>query len=136
MKSKTLITGVLLLTLTGSMAACANTMRGATKDTEKATENTAAVVQTVDVKSALIADGRVDASQSIEQVGLVRHVEDARRKPDLLALEPPRPPCPVPALVALGEGLADHRPHVEHVADLQGDIATHDLELGLPRAYG
>jgi osmotically-inducible protein OsmY len=42
--------------------ACANTVKGAQKDTEKAVEKTAAATNTVDVKSALIADGRVDAS--------------------------------------------------------------------------
>jgi predicted small secreted protein len=41
---------------------CANTMKGAKKDAERATEKTAAAAETVDVKSALIADGRVDAS--------------------------------------------------------------------------
>jgi len=41
---------------------CANTVRGAKKDTEQAAEKTAAAAETVDVKSALIADGRVDAS--------------------------------------------------------------------------
>ena len=43
-------------------AGCANTVKGAQKDTEKAVEKTAAATNTVDVKSALIADGRVDAS--------------------------------------------------------------------------
>ena len=42
--------------------ACANTVKGAQKDTEKVVEKTGAAVNTVDVKSALIADGRVDAS--------------------------------------------------------------------------
>ena len=42
--------------------ACANTVKGAQKDTEKVVEKTAAATNTVDVKSALIADGRVDAS--------------------------------------------------------------------------
>jgi len=42
--------------------ACANTVKGAKRDTEKIVEKTAAATQTVDVKSALIADGRVDAS--------------------------------------------------------------------------
>jgi osmotically-inducible protein OsmY len=42
--------------------ACANTVQGVKQDTEKIAENTAAGTQTVDVKSALIADGRVDAS--------------------------------------------------------------------------
>lgn len=42
--------------------ACANTVKGAQKDTEKVVEKTAAASNTVDVKSALIADGRVDAS--------------------------------------------------------------------------
>jgi osmotically-inducible protein OsmY len=42
--------------------ACANTVKGAQKDTEKVVEKTAAGANTVDVKSALIADGRVDAS--------------------------------------------------------------------------
>lgn len=41
---------------------CANTVKGAQKDTEKVVEKTAAATNTVDVKSALIADGRVDAS--------------------------------------------------------------------------
>jgi hyperosmotically inducible protein len=41
---------------------CANTVKGAKKDTEKAVEKTAGATNTVDVKSALIADGRVDAS--------------------------------------------------------------------------
>lgn len=43
-------------------AACSNTMQGVKTDAEKATEKTAAGVETMDVKSALIADGRVDAS--------------------------------------------------------------------------
>lgn len=42
--------------------ACANTVKGAKQDTEKAVEKTAAATNTVDVKAALIADGRVDAS--------------------------------------------------------------------------
>ena len=42
--------------------ACANTVRGVKQDTEKAAEKTSAATNTVDVKSALIADGRVDAS--------------------------------------------------------------------------
>jgi osmotically-inducible protein OsmY len=42
--------------------ACGNTMRGIKADTENATENTAAGVETMDVKAALIADGRVDAA--------------------------------------------------------------------------
>jgi BON domain-containing protein len=50
---------ILAATLAGG---CANTVKGAEKDTEKAVERTAAATQTVDVKSALIADGRVDAS--------------------------------------------------------------------------
>jgi osmotically-inducible protein OsmY len=41
---------------------CANTVKGVTTDAERATEKTAAAAETVDVKSALIADGRVDAS--------------------------------------------------------------------------
>lgn len=43
-------------------AACSNTMHGVKTDAEKAAEKTAAGVETLDVKSALIADGRVDAS--------------------------------------------------------------------------
>ena len=42
-------------------AACGNTMRGMETDAEKAAEKTAAGVETMDVKAALIADGRVDA---------------------------------------------------------------------------
>jgi osmotically-inducible protein OsmY len=52
-------TVILAASLTG---ACANTVKGAKQDTEKVVEKTAAATNTVDVKSALIADGRVDAS--------------------------------------------------------------------------
>jgi hyperosmotically inducible protein len=49
--------------IAASMASgCANTVRGVQKDAEKATEKTVAATETVDVKSALIADARVDAS--------------------------------------------------------------------------
>lgn len=44
-----------------SSTACGNTMRGIKTDTENAAEKTAAGVETMDVKAALIADGRVDA---------------------------------------------------------------------------
>ena len=55
--------GLVALILVASLSgACANTVKGAQKDTEKVVEKTAAATQTVDVKSALIADGRVDAS--------------------------------------------------------------------------
>ena len=55
--------GLSALVIAASLtAACANTVKGAQKDTEKAVEKTAAGANTVDVKSALIADGRVDAS--------------------------------------------------------------------------
>ena len=55
--------GLSALILVASLSgACANTVKGAQKDTEKVVEKTAAATQTVDVKSALIADGRVDAS--------------------------------------------------------------------------
>ena len=54
--------GLAVLALSSSLAACSNTARGVKQDTEKATEKVAAGAQTVDVKSALIADGRVDAS--------------------------------------------------------------------------
>jgi osmotically-inducible protein OsmY len=50
---------VLAATLAGG---CANTLKGAEKDTEKSAEKWSAATNTVDVKSALIADGRVDAS--------------------------------------------------------------------------
>lgn len=41
---------------------CSNTMRGVKQDTERAAEKTAAGLETADVKSALVADGRVDAT--------------------------------------------------------------------------
>jgi osmotically-inducible protein OsmY len=53
--------GIVLAALLGA-AGCANTMQGAKQDTERAAEKTGAAMETVDVKSALIADGRVDAS--------------------------------------------------------------------------
>ena len=56
-------TGVCALILVAALSgACANTVRGVKQDTEKVAEKTAAASNTVDVKSALIADGRVDAS--------------------------------------------------------------------------
>jgi len=55
--------GLSALVIAASLtAACANTVKGAQKDTEKAVEKTEAGANTVDVKSALIADSRVDAS--------------------------------------------------------------------------
>lgn len=41
---------------------CASTVEGVKQDTEKVAEKTAAAANTVDVKAALIADKRVDAS--------------------------------------------------------------------------
>jgi osmotically-inducible protein OsmY len=57
--SKGISAVILIASLSG---ACANTVQGVKKDSEKVAEKTAAATQTVDVKSALIADGRVDAS--------------------------------------------------------------------------
>jgi osmotically-inducible protein OsmY len=58
-----ILTGFSALVIVAALnAGCANTVKGAQKDTEKIVEKTAAGVETVDVKSALIADGRVDAS--------------------------------------------------------------------------
>lgn len=54
--------GLCAVALSVGLAACANTMRGAKQDTEKVAETMAAGAETVDVKAALIADGRVDAS--------------------------------------------------------------------------
>ena len=48
--------------LAASLTACANTAKGIKTDAERATEKVVAGTETVDVKSALIADGRVDAS--------------------------------------------------------------------------
>jgi osmotically-inducible protein OsmY len=56
--TKLLVTAVVCL----SVSACSNTMRGVKQDTERATEKTAAGLETADVKSALVADGRVDAT--------------------------------------------------------------------------
>jgi predicted small secreted protein len=56
-------TGLCAVVLAAAISgACANTVRGVKQDTEKVAEKTAAATNTVDVKSALIADGRVDAS--------------------------------------------------------------------------
>jgi osmotically-inducible protein OsmY len=51
-----------LIVVAALSGACANTVQGVEKDTEKIAEKTSAATNTVDVKSALIADGRVDAS--------------------------------------------------------------------------
>ena len=50
------------LVMVTSLAGCANTARGVKTDAENAAEKVSAGAETVDVKSALIADGRVDAS--------------------------------------------------------------------------
>ena len=60
---KYIIHGTCGLALTIALSGCANTIQGAKEDTENATEAVAAGAETVDVKSALIADGRVDASK-------------------------------------------------------------------------
>lgn len=52
---------VLIVGLVASVAACANTARGVVEDTQ---ENAAAVrggIETMDVKSALLADDQIDA---------------------------------------------------------------------------
>lgn len=54
---------------------CANTVRGAKQDTEKAAEAMAAGAETFDVKAALIADGRVDAGNiNVDTVASTRTV--------------------------------------------------------------
>ena len=56
-------TGLWALIVAASLSgACANTVRGVKQDSEKVAEKTVAATNTVDVKSALIADARVDAS--------------------------------------------------------------------------
>ena len=61
MSIKNNLQALLMATLVISAAACANTMQGVKTDTEKAVENTGGGIETMDVKAALIADGRVDA---------------------------------------------------------------------------
>jgi osmotically-inducible protein OsmY len=51
-----------LIVVAALSGACANTVQGVKQDSEKVAEKTGAAANTVDVKSALIADGRVDAS--------------------------------------------------------------------------
>jgi osmotically-inducible protein OsmY len=51
-----------LIVVAALSGACANTVQGVKQDSEKIAEKTGAAANTVDVKSALIADGRVDAS--------------------------------------------------------------------------
>lgn len=59
-KNSTGVCGLIVVAALG--VGCANTVRGVKQDTEKVAEKTVAATNTVDVKSALIADGRVDAS--------------------------------------------------------------------------
>lgn len=57
------------------ISACSHTVRGVKEDTERATENVAAGTETADVKSALIADGRVDASNiNVDTIAKTRTV--------------------------------------------------------------
>ena len=55
-------TAVMFAAAVALSAGCANTMQGVKEDSERAAEKTAAGVETMDVKAALIADGRVDAA--------------------------------------------------------------------------
>ena len=72
---KRIATTFCALTLAAGVAGCANTIQGAKEDTEKAAENVSAGAETVDVKSALIADGRVDASNiNVDTVASTRTV--------------------------------------------------------------
>ena len=56
------MTAAMAMTVAISGAACGKTMQGVKQDTERNVEKVAAGTETVDVKSALMADGRVDAS--------------------------------------------------------------------------
>jgi hyperosmotically inducible protein len=60
--SKSNVTFCACLIAVAMNVGCANTVRGVQQDAERATEKTVAATETVDVKSALIADSRVDAS--------------------------------------------------------------------------
>lgn len=57
-----IMVALVALTLSTGLAACSNTARGVKQDTERATEKVAAGAETMDVKTALMKDGRVDAS--------------------------------------------------------------------------
>jgi osmotically-inducible protein OsmY len=59
---KSIAAGIGAVALSVGLSACANTMQGAKQDTERAAEAVTAGVETMDVKSALIGDGRVDAA--------------------------------------------------------------------------
>ena len=61
MTNHTYATTIALALAIVASAACGNTMRGIKTDTESNVEKTAGGVETMDVKAALIADGRVDA---------------------------------------------------------------------------
>lgn len=52
----------LVATLGVSLAACGNTMQGAKQDTARIAEKVSGAAETVDVKSALIADKRVETA--------------------------------------------------------------------------
>lgn len=58
----TIYTSLTVAVVITTSIACGNTMRGIKTDSENAAEKTAAGVETMDVKAALIADGRVDAA--------------------------------------------------------------------------
>lgn len=62
MKASNWTAALVIAGMAASGAACANTARGVAQDTERVVERTAAGVETMDVKAALIADGRVDAT--------------------------------------------------------------------------
>lgn len=96
MKNAMYLHGLLMATLVISTTACASTMRGVQADTEKAVENTGGAIETMDVKSALIADGRVDATSiNVDTSASTRTVllkgsvptDEQRRVAELIARE-------------------------------------------------
>jgi hypothetical protein len=75
MNSKQAVVAGLLIAGAAGSGACANTIKGVKQDAERAAEATAAGAETVDVKSALIADGRVDATNiNVDTIGSTKTV--------------------------------------------------------------
>ena len=106
---------------------CANTVKGVKKDAEHATEKTAAAAETVDVKSALIADGRVDASSvNVDTVASTKNGRPQGVRSDSPAEDDRRSHRP-----RTGKRLHDRQP-----VDRGAEITPEGVRAAAGRAYG
>jgi len=72
----------------------------------------------------------VDPADPVEDLCIVRDMEDPCGQSDVLPVKTSRPTAAVPSLMTLAQGLPDSGPEVDHVANANSDVAAHRLERG------